>query len=92
MEPLRVFLFASTFVAFFFGLDWLFYSLGILLLCVLFLDLSQNPVPVAKPGQEAAKARQAPIVIQSGQDTTAYDLVTELVSGIVANAPPPKKK
>lgn len=91
MNSLQVLLFASTCAALFLGIDWLFYSLGILLLCVLFLDLSPSPAPM-KRGQSAPSARQAPVVIQSGQDATAYNFVSELVSGLVSNAPPPKKK
>ncbi|MFA4946110.1 MAG: hypothetical protein WC607_01030 [Candidatus Micrarchaeia archaeon] len=87
MDSARLLLLASACLAFLFGLDWLFYSLAVLLVCVLFLDMTSQPAPAARHAKGASSSRQAPIIIQSGQDSTAYNFVSEIVSGIMANPP-----
>ena len=92
MDSMRLLLFLATAVAFITGINWLFYSLGILLLCVLFLDVSGSPAPKARKAVVAAGQAEGPVIIQNSQDNSALHFYNELLSTVIKDALDSSKK
>lgn len=79
----RLALAAGCVAALLLSVDWLFYALAVLLICVVAIDLSApKPAPRAARGAPSAP-RGEPVVIQAGGDATAFNFVGELVNTIV---------